>query len=536
LIISLALQSTIIDEINVMRKIVIDGSNTTGFQRTMLISFGGYLEVEDKKIGVQTICLEEDSARLLSDDGEYREYGLDRLGTPLIEIALGPVTGTPTEIVKIALTLGRLLRASKRVTRGLGSIRQDVNISINNGTGIVEVKGVQRLDQLIKVIEYESYRQHGLILIANKMREKELNGIIIGDKTLDVTDILIDSQSKIIKKILSNKENIFTAISVKGFKGLFGFEPYPDIRIGKQLGELVRFYGFNGIFHSDELPNYGITDKEVQKIYEILNIDSSKDGFVILGGPSEKMPIAISAICDRLNSVSLGVTSETRAATMDGKTIYSRPKPGSARMYPETDIPPFKITDNFLNSLKEKVPKSWNETILSIAKKYQLNKNLSEKIFDSNYFEIFELLTTMTKISPSFIASKLTEDILNLERQGYDSTILNNSILLDLFKRLDAGLIAKESINLIFEKLMSKTAKNIDESINILGIKSVSDEELEQIINKVIEDNILIIQEKKMEALSTLMGKCMTSLRGKVNGKKIHDLINNKLQVILSKN
>jgi len=83
---------------------------------------------------------------------------------------------------------------------------------------------------------------------------------------------------------------------------------------------------------------------------------------------------------------------------------------------------------------------------------------------------------------------------------------------------------------------MSKTAKSIDESINILGIKSVSDEELEQIINKVVEDNILIIQEKKMEALSTLMGKCMTILRGKVNGKKIHDLINNKLQVILSKN
>ncbi len=121
-----------------------------------------------------------------------------------------------------------------------------------------------------------------------------------------------------------------------------------------------------------------------------MDIDTSKDGFIILGGPREKMSIAISAICDRLNNVSSGVPSETRAARMDGKTIYSRPKPGSARMYPETDISPFKITDDLLISLKEKVPKSWNETILSIAKKYQLNKNLNEKIFDSNYFEIFE--------------------------------------------------------------------------------------------------------------------------------------------------
>jgi glutamyl-tRNA(Gln) amidotransferase subunit E len=535
LIVSLALNSNIIDEINVMRKIVIDGSNTSGFQRTMLISYGGHLQVDGKKIGVQTICLEEDSGKLLSDDGKFREYGLDRLGIPLIEIALEPVTGTPTEIVKIALTLGRLLRTTKRVARGLGSIRQDVNISVNNGKGIVEIKGVQRLDQLIKVIEYETTRQHGLILIAEKMnRERKPNDIIIGDKIMDITNIFIDSSSKIIQKVISNKGNIFMAIRVKGFKGLFGFEPYPDIRIGKELGELVRFYGFGGLFHSDELPNYGITDIEVKKVNEILDIDISKDGFIILGGPREKMSIAISAICDRLNSVSSGVPSETRAARIDGKTIYSRPKPGSARMYPETDITPFKITDDLLVALKEKVPKSWNETISYLAKKYQLNKNLAEKIFDSNYFEIFEVLCGLTKISPSFIASKLTEDILNLERQGYDSSTLNNNILLDIFKRLDSGLIAKESVNLIMEKLMNRTTTSVDESIRVLGIKSISDEELETIIDKIIQDNILIIQEKGIKATSTLMGKCMTILRGKVDGKKINDLINNKLNIILN--
>jgi glutamyl-tRNA(Gln) amidotransferase subunit E len=535
LIISLALNSKIIDEINVMRKIVIDGSNTSGFQRTMLISYGGHLQVDGKKIGVQTICLEEDSGKLLSDDGRFREYGLDRLGIPLIEIALEPVTGTPTEVVKIALTLGRLLRTTKRVARGLGSIRQDVNISVNNGKGVVEIKGVQRLDQLIKVIEYETIRQHGLILIAEKMnRERKSNDIIIGDKIMDITNIFRDSSSKIVQKVISNKGNILMAIRVKGFKGLFGFEPYPDIRIGKELGELVRFYGFGGLFHSDELPNYGITDIEVKKVNEILDIDISKDGFIILGGPREKMSIAISAICDRLNSVSSGVPSETRAARIDGKTIYSRPKPGSARMYPETDITPFKITDDLLVALKEKVPKSWNETISYLAKKYQLNKNLAEKIFDSNYFEIFEVLCGLTKISPSFIASKLTEDILNLERQGYDSSTLNNNILLDIFKRLDSGLIAKESVNLIMEKLMNRTTTSVDESIRVLGIKSISDEELETIIDKIIQDNILIIQEKGIKATSTLMGKCMTILRGKVDGKKINDLINNKLNIILN--
>ena len=142
LIFSLALHSKIMNEIHVMRKIVIDGSNTTGFQRTMLVASDGYLDIAGKRVGVQSICLEEDALKLIGDEKGVRKFGLDRLGVPLVEIALEPVTGKPSEIMQVALTLGRLLRASKRVARGLGSIRQDINISIQNGA-VVEVKGVQ---------------------------------------------------------------------------------------------------------------------------------------------------------------------------------------------------------------------------------------------------------------------------------------------------------------------------------------------------------------------------------------------------------
>ncbi|HJS82982.1 MAG TPA: Glu-tRNA(Gln) amidotransferase GatDE subunit E, partial [Nitrososphaera sp.] len=85
LLFSLALKSKIMDEIHVMRKIVIDGSNTTGFQRTMLVALGGYLEVGGRRVGVQSICLEEDAAKLLDDSKGVRNYGLDRLGVPLVE-------------------------------------------------------------------------------------------------------------------------------------------------------------------------------------------------------------------------------------------------------------------------------------------------------------------------------------------------------------------------------------------------------------------------------------------------------------------
>ncbi len=530
LIFSLALHSKVMDEIHVMRKLVIDGSNTTGFQRTMLVASGGYLEVAGKKVGVQSICLEEDAAKLLGDEKGVRKFGLDRLGVPLVEIALEPVTGKPEEIMQVALTLGRLLRASKRVARGLGSIRQDVNVSVQNGA-VVEVKGVQQLDQLVKVIEHEMQRQHGLILIADKLKEREVDVNKIGDRIEDVTDILAKAQSKIVKKILDGG-GLFKAILVPGFAGMIGYEPYPDIRIGKELGKLVRFYDLDGVFHSDELPNYGITEQEVVAVRTRLQAGDN-DAFVIVGGPKEKVGFASDAIIRRLQAAVNGVPAETRAATPDGKTVFLRPRPGAARMYPETDIPTIPVTDAMLNALEDKVPRSWDEIVDSIAKKYSLNKKLASQIFDSDYLAVFEEIASATKVQPTFVASKLTEDLTSLQRQGLDPSILTDEIIKDVFSRLDSGSIAKESVIVIFEKLMKKEAKTVDEAIKSAGVSSISDDELGTGLDKIINTNMAIIKEKGMGALSTLMGRAMAEYRGKADGSKINAMLKDKLQKLV---
>src|SRR5581483_10810957 len=310
-----------------MRKIVIDGSNTSGFQRTMLVATGGGFQVGERTVGVQSICLEEDASKLLSDDRAGRKYGLDRLGVPLVEIALEPVTGKPAELKEIALTLGRLLRASRRVARGLGSIRQDVNISIKGGN-VIEVKGVQQLDQLSKVIEFETLRQHCLLLIASELRDRKVSPERIGD----VTDIFSKSQSKVVAKIRSSSaDSAFVAVRIPGFVGLIGYEPYPGIRLGKELGKLVSYFGLDGIFHSDELPNYGISGEEVDAVRARLHA-GPQDAFLIVGGPPVRTAPAILALKYRLEAAFKGPPAETRAATPDGQTIFLRPRPGSSRM------------------------------------------------------------------------------------------------------------------------------------------------------------------------------------------------------------
>ncbi|MFL6485047.1 MAG: Glu-tRNA(Gln) amidotransferase subunit GatE [Nitrososphaera sp.] len=555
LIFSLALHSKVMDEIHVMRKIVIDGSNTSGFQRTMLVASGGYLDIVGKQVGVQSICLEEDAAKLIGDEKGVRKFGLDRLGVPLVEIALEPVMGKPSEIMQVALTLGRLLRASKRVARGLGSIRQDINISVQNGK-VVEVKGVQQLGQLVKIIEYEMHRQYGLIIISQKLKEKNIDIEKVVDRIEDVSDILGNkSSSRIVNKILEGGGHII-AIKVPGFAGMIGYEPYNDIRLGRELGKLVKFYDIDGVFHSDELPNYGITEEEVAAVKQRLQMND-RDAFIILGGPNDKIKFASDAVIQRLKAAVEGVPAETRSATSDGKTAFLRPKPGGARMYPETDIPPIAISDSVLASIADKVPRHWDEIVNSLAKKYNLNMKLASQIFDSDYLTVFEEIASETKIEPTFIAAKLTEDLTSLERQGLDASLLTDQMIKDIFTRLDRGSITKESVALIFEKLMKNeptmskliqkreflTKEPADEevrtiivnsAIEAVGASSITDEELSIGLDKIINNNMTLIKEKGMNALSTLMGRAMAEYRGKANGQKVNSMLKGKMSKMVN--
>lgn len=524
LLISCMLESKIFSEIHVMRKTVIDGSNTAGFQRTMLISQGGNLNVNGKKIGVQAICLEEDAAKLLKDEQDQRNYSLDRLGIPLVEIALEPVIAKPTEVKEIALTLGRLLRVTGMVKRGIGSIRQDVNISVMN-SGVVEVKGVQQLDQLEKIIDYEAKRQYGLILIAEKL--KKLSITISKEDVFDITEVFKDCESKIIQNALKLKIKI-KAILVRNFSGMFGFEPYPGIRLGKEIGQLVRFFGVGGVFHSDELPNYGINDSDVDNVKKYLKLVDG-DGFLIIAGEDTKLDYAINSIINRIKDAAQGVPAETRGATQDGETIFLRPRPGASRMYPETDIPSISVLPEEIKLAKENIPKSWNDSIAEIQQKYSLNSQLSEQIFDSEYLELFEKICENKKNSPNFVASILCSSITNLQRKGFDAILLKPEHVIESFELLASDKIPKESLEIIFESIMSGKSENVSIAIQSTDVSSMGEDELNDILDKIIQNNMDLVKERGENALVTLMGIAMKEVRGKASGKMVNALLRKKI-------
>ena len=523
LIIASALKSEIFSEIYPMRKTVVDGSNTTGFQRTMLISLGGNFEVEGTKIGIQSICLEEDAAKNLGDKGIIRKFGLERLGIPLVEIATEPFEVEPQHIKKIALALGRILRSTKKVKRGLGSIRQDVNVSIKEGGVVIEVKGVQQLDQIEKVVEYEAKRQQGLLEISKELQKRNWIHDKENDRK-DITELFTKCKSKIIQSAIKKQQKIL-AISFNNLGGMFGYAPYEGIRLGKEIAELVRFFGIGGVFHSDELPNYGVEEIDIENLKDFLKINE-KDAYLILATTEEKIHIVIDQIISRIEFIkNNGIPIDTRLATMNGETKFLRPRPGAARMYPETDIPPVIISNDELENAKKNIPKSWDESLLELQKKYELNPQLSEQIFDSRYIELFEKIVGEIKINPTFVASILCSSITNLERSGLNSKLLKNEDIEKSFQLLDSGDIAKESIEIIFESIMAGKSQSTLDAMKNTSIEAVKESDVEEIIKKIVENNQEIIKNQKERAVGPLMGITMKELRGKASGELVNNLL-----------
>jgi len=519
-----------VDEIHVMRKTVIDGSNTTGFQRTAIIALNGEIDVDGKKVPIQIICLEEDAARKTGEEGELIHYRIDRLGIPLIEVATAPVINSPEEAGKVALTIGRILRATGKVKRGLGTIRQDINVSISDGN-LIEIKGCQELELLPKVVEYEVQRQLTLIKIRESLRKRGAKKEEIKEDFIDVSLIFKETKSRVIKNALDRGGRVF-AVKLPKFAGLLGMEIAPSVRLGTEMADRAIFWGrVGGIFHTDELPGYGITMEETSQLKRLLKCDEG-DSAVFVADKPEKAVDALKAVVERAIEAFDGVPSETRGPRPDGTTRYERPRPGAARMYPETDVPPVPVTEDRLRKLREISLELPEQKIERLMKQYGLNRKLADQVINSDYADLFEEIAQETKVTPSVIASILTETMKGLRREGLAVDKLADEQIKGAFKLIDEGTTAKESLPEILTWLTQHEGASLEQAVESLGLRAISTIELGTIVDKVIKKNIDLVRKHGTDSHGHLMGMVMAEVRGKADAKTVSQIIKQKLEKI----
>ncbi|MCS5585497.1 MAG: Glu-tRNA(Gln) amidotransferase subunit GatE, partial [Pseudomonadales bacterium] len=393
-----------------MRKTVVDGSNTSGFQRTTLVATNGVISTPDGDVGVDVICLEEDSARKLdttsTKNGETVTWNLDRLGIPLIEIATAPEIKSPEHAKVTARVMGTILRDTRRVRRGLGSIRQDLNVSIACGDR-VEIKGCQDLDWIPRIIRLEMSRQLHFYRLANSLRkqlslpalppdrrntsaevEAEVAAAVAAALPLaihDVGKVFANCESKMVEASLADGA-VMLAICLPHLGGNLGMKTEDSSgaqlpRLGRELASAAKLAGVAGIFHSDELPSYGISQGEVEAVKEVLKMattsdtsdTSTGDAFVLCCAPAWQAELALEAVVMRARMAWHRIAQEVRNVVIskgepaDGTTTAMRPLPGGARMYPETDIPPLPLVEAQWESILANLPPTREQRRESLA-------------------------------------------------------------------------------------------------------------------------------------------------------------------------
>jgi len=482
------MQADVFDEIQVMRKIVIDGSNTSGFQRTAIVGMNGKIKTKSAEIQIPIICLEEESSGIIGEmAGKIERYRLDRLGIPLIEIATSADIKNGKEASEVAEQIGLMLRATGKVQRGIGTIRQDLNVSIEGGAR-VEIKGVQELDLIEKVIDNELLRQKKLIEICGRIKGiKEEESLI-----KEVTSLLQKTECKFVREAIGKGKKAFV-VKLPGMGGILGTELYPGFRYGTELSGYAKTVGLGGIIHSDEdMKKYGFGN-EIKEMEKAIGIKIG-DAWAVVIGDEEQCKKGLKIVYER--TYLTYVPEETRKADLEGRTSYMRPLPGAERMYPETDIPPFKINRDFLGSVEIADFGKTKEKLKRI-----LNEELAEKIIRSEKLKLFEEIIEKEgkKVDPSFatlVVVTLEDTLKSIRREGFDIGKVSDEKIIELFDIYSAGTFVKTAIPEILKELINNTGANVSDIINKKGLKKISGSELRELIKSTGAKDVGSIMQK----------------------------------------
>jgi glutamyl-tRNA(Gln) amidotransferase subunit E len=412
--------------------------------------------------------------------------------------------------------------------RGLGTIRQDLNVSIPKGA-LIEIKGVQELELISKAVEYEVQRQLNLLSLKEDLQNKGITAKDLKKEIIDVTQVFKQTNSKVIRKALDRNQCV-KAVKLFKFRGFLKRELVPNYRLGSEMADRARFWGrVGGIFHTDEMPAYGITLEEIEALRKAVDAEE-EDGVVFVADRAENVADALRAVIERAQEAIEGVPAETRGANADGTTKYMRPRPGSARMYPETDIPPTLLTEELIQEVRSNLPEPFEKRIARLKRQYGLNEKLSRQIADSEFNELFENIVTQSKVASTTVAAFLTETLKALSREGIEIEKVSSDQMTEIFRRVGSGELSKEAAPDLFAWLSKQEGKTVQDGVSSLCLQLLSEEKLERTIDDIIAKNEQSVDKLGEKAFGMLMGIVMREVRGKANPEAVAKILRRKLQ------
>ena len=527
--ISLLCKLNIVGEVHIIRKQYLDGSIPTGFQRTAILGVEGEIQLTNKKVRLIQLSVEEDSCREVSDIGHVRIYQTDRLGIPLIETVTYPDFVNPDEVREGAEYIRFLNRSTGKVVTGIGSGREDVNVSCRGGSR-VEIKGVSHNKWIPELTHNEAFRQWALLRI-----QKLLDDRIENQEAWEIVWKKLDLPSCDLPFIPSTAIDqpgfVSVAVNLPFFWGILSHFTQPGKAFADELSDRIKVIACiekPNMAHSEDLEE--TPEPSLWRKIRTLLGSAENDAQLILWGPQEDISTALETVEERCRLAFLGVPRESRKSFEDGTTIFERVLPGPDRMYPDTDSAPIPLADEYIESIKKRLPADVSDRYVQM-KKWEIPPDAYPYLLRNNLVIFIEKITGELGIPPKFTGTLMAHTLKHLEGQHPSNPDFNHKKIYGLLK-----FLKEEGIDLPIAKIMlpiihQNSQMDFESVLLSLGFKKTPEGEILKKASDLIgAARKSGVSDERGARLRWIMGQLQKIARGNISMRRLRDHVDQSLR------
>jgi glutamyl-tRNA(Gln) amidotransferase subunit E len=535
----------LVSELHVMRKQYLDGSIPTGFQRTAMVGLTGMIPFRvpelavDRELRVRQLSLEEDSCREVSEVGHRITFRTDRLGMPLTELVTEPDFLTPFELQAGGRLLADVARATRKVRRGPGAARQDVNVSVAGGRR-VEIKGVHHHRRLPLLVHNEAFRQLNLLRLKAELErrgmEPEMLHLAPEGYPWEISPLVNDASGAVLHsgylpaRQAVDRGEVACAVRLPGFQGLLGFSTQPGVSFANEIGDRVRVIACprrpRFMTHSDAAEE-GLGEALWGELGRALGAEAG-DAVVVVWAPREDAATAAREVLIRAQEALVGIPSETRQAFPDGTTGFERILPGPDRMYPDTDTPPLPIPDSMVAEVRTQL----GEPPWARSARYQargLDPRMARALAIAPWADLFDELDPGDGEPARRLAGVLEKRLPYHSRKAGRSKPRRAGDLPDatrfipLVRALEAGGLRPEALGWAVDDIMEDPERSPEEVLTRFRPRPEDEEGLQKAVEKVSNDPDRPVGKPPETVLRWGMGRVMRPFLGRVAPSEVRE-------------
>jgi glutamyl-tRNA(Gln) amidotransferase subunit E len=474
--VALLLRCNIVGELHITRKQYLDGSIPTGFQRTGILGIEGEIPLQDKRIRIIQLSVEEDSCREVSDIGHTRTYSTDRLGMPLIETVTYPEMLTPDQAAEAAHYIRFLARSTGKVRTGIGAAREDVNVSISGGTR-VEIKGVAHIAWIPELVHNEAFRQKALLEIRAELQRRipDAKDWKLGQKEIDAGSL--DGDSPLLREARKKKQRLL-AVNLPGFRGILSFFTQPGKSFADEIGDRLKVIAClerPNMLHSE--PPAAAADETLFAQVRRAVKAGEQDAQLLFWAANEDVRTALETIEERCRLAFQGVPNETRKGLPDGTTIFERVLPGPNRMYPDTDSAPISIEEELIERVRAVMPVDVHRRIEQFCA-WGVPPDTFAFLLKHNLAPLIERIQKDLQFEPRFLATFLAHDLKCLFGRGLKRGDFDFQHLYDIFASIRAEKLEKDIAKVMLPVLFEHPNMDFQSLLITVGYKRLTRKEV----------------------------------------------------------